>query len=158
MFTFSLVVHSHSLAVEKRGTKWKLIMHKHGDLIYRKEVYRIIGAAMNVSNILGPGFLEAVYQEALEIELRDNGIPFEAQKRIEITYRNRKLSQCYIADFLCFDNIIVEIKAIAQIRGIEEAQLLNYLKATKLPVGLIINFGSKKLEWKRYANTAKQSD
>ena len=122
-------------------------------LIYKDEVYRIVGAAMDVSNTLGCGFLEAVYQEALEIEFQDDGVPFEPQKRIKIIYKNRTLNKDYIADFLCFDNIIVEIKAIKQITGIEEAQLMNYLKATKLPLGLIINFGSAKLEWKRYANT-----
>ena len=125
----------------------------NGGLIYKDEVYRIIGAAINVSNALGSGFLEAVYQEALEIEFQDSDVPFESQRRIQISYKNRVLNQDYIADFVCFDNIIVEIKAIKQITGIEEAQLLNYLKATKLPLGLIINFGSEKLEWKRYANT-----
>jgi len=125
----------------------------NGGLIYKDEVYRIVGAAIDVSNTLGCGFLEAVYQEALEIEFQDSGVPFEAQKRIKIRYKNRTLNKDYIADFLCFDNIIVEIKAIKQITGIEEAQLINYLKATKLPLGLIINFGSAKLEWKRYANT-----
>jgi len=122
-------------------------------LLYRDEVYRIVGAAMNVSNTLGAGFLEAVYQEALEIEFQDNNIPFEPQKRINISYKNRTLNQDYIADFLCFCSIIVEIKAIKRITEIEEAQLLNYLKATKLQLGLLVNFGSKKLEWKRYANT-----
>ncbi len=126
---------------------------EYDGLIYKDEVYGIVGAAMNVSNTLGSGFLEAVYQEALEIEFQDNGIPFEAQKRIKITYKNKTLNKDYVADFLCFDNIIVEIKAIKQITGIEEAQLINYLKATKLPLGLIINFGGRKLEWKRYANT-----
>lgn len=124
-------------------------------LIYKDEVYRIVGAAMDVSNTLGRGFLEAVYQEALEIELRDNGVPFESQKRIKISYKGRILDKDYMADFVCFDNIIVEIKAIKQITGIEEAQLLNYLKATGLPLGLLMNFGSAKLEWKRYVNTKK---
>jgi len=128
---------------------------EYGGLIYKDEVYRIVGAAMNVSNTLGSGFLEAVYQEALEIEFQDNGVPFESQKRIKISYKNRVLNKDYIADFVCFGNIIVEIKAIKQITGIEEAQLINYLKATKLPLGLILNFGSEKLEWKRYANTRK---
>lgn len=128
---------------------------EYDGLIYKDEAYRIVGAAINVSNTLGSGFLEAVYQEALEIEFQDSDVPFESQKRIQISYKNRVLNQDYIADFVCFDNIIVEIKAIKQITGIEEAQLINYLKATKLPLGLIINFGSPKLEWKRYANTRK---
>jgi GxxExxY protein len=108
---------------------------------------------MNVSNELGCGFLEAVYQEALEIEFVDNGIPYEAQEKINITYKGRILNKEYIADFICFDKIIVEVKAIKKITEIEEAQLINYLKATKLPLGIIINFGGTKLEWRRYANT-----
>jgi GxxExxY protein len=122
-------------------------------LIFKDEVYRIVGAAIKVSNNLGCGFLEAVYQEVLGIEFHDNNIPFEAQKRIAITYKDRILTKEYIADFLCFERIIVEIKAIKNITEIEEAQLINYLKATKLPLGLIINFGGKTMEWKRYANT-----
>ena len=122
-------------------------------LIYKDEVYHIVGAAMNVSRELGCGFLEAVYQEALEMEFADCNVPFEPQKRIIISYKNRMLKREYVADFLCYNKIIVEIKAIKSITGIEEAQLLNYLKATELPLGLIINFGHPKMEWKRYANT-----
>jgi len=123
------------------------------NLIFKEEAYSIVGAAMNVSNILGCGFLEAVYQEALEIELTENNIPFEAQKEIGISYKNKILHKQYIVDFLCYKNIIVEIKAIKKIAEIEEAQLINYLKASKLPLGLIINFGTPKLDWRRYANT-----
>ncbi len=130
------------------------LMHANKrELIYKDEVYRIVGAALEVSNHLGCGFLEAVYQEALGIEFAQQEIPFESQKRITISYKNIVLDKEYIADFLCHGKIIVEIKAIKAISEIEEAQLLNYLKATNLPLGLIINFGSKKLEWKRYANT-----
>ncbi|MBI4288569.1 MAG: GxxExxY protein [Chloroflexi bacterium] len=123
------------------------------ELIYKEEAYRIVGSAITVSNTLGCGFLEAVYQEAMEIELRESRVPFEAQKRIQIQYKNRILQKEYVADFLCYDRIIVEIKAIKMITVLEEAQLLNYLNATKLPLGLIINFGAPKLEWKRYINT-----
>ncbi len=123
------------------------------ELLFKDETFKIIGTGMAVSNVLGCGFLEAVYQEALEIELEDNSIPFEPQKRIQISYKDRILKKEYEADFLCFDKIIVEIKAIKEITEIEEAQMLNYLKATKLPLGLLINFGGKQLEWKRYANT-----
>ncbi len=130
-----------------------MFQSSHTQLIYKDEVYRIVGAALEVSNHLGCGFLEAVYQEALGIEFADQEIPFESQKRIAIFYKNTVLDKKYIADFLCYGKIIVEIKAIKAITEIEEAQLLNYLKATNLPLGLIINFGSKKLEWKRYANT-----
>ena len=126
---------------------------RNDELLFKDEVFKIIGAGMAVSNTLGCGFLEAVYQEAMEIELEENKIPFEPQKIIQISYKGRILEKEYIADFLCYEKIIVEIKAMKKITEIEEAQLLNYLKATKLPLGLIVNFGSKKLEWKRYANT-----
>ncbi|MHC1594159.1 MAG: GxxExxY protein, partial [Methanotrichaceae archaeon] len=91
---------------------------------------------------LGCGFLEAVYQEALEIELVERRIPHVPQKRIAISYKGWVLKKEYVADFLCHDRIVVEIKAIRAITGIEEAQLLNYLKATNLPLGLIVNFGT----------------
>ncbi len=123
------------------------------ELILKDEVYAIVGAAMEVSNELGAGFLEAVYQEALEIELRERQIPFLAQVPIEISYKGRKLAKEYIPDFLCFDKVIVEIKAIKQLTSVEEAQLLNYLKATGKPVGVLLNFGATKLEWKRMVFT-----
>jgi GxxExxY protein len=125
-------------------------------LICKEEVYQILGAAMDVSNELGCGFLEAVYQEALEIEFAERRIPYLPQQRIEISYKGRVLKKDYVADFLCHDRIVVEIKAIKAITGVEEAQLLNYLKATRLPLGLLINFGTPKLEWKRYANTRSE--
>ncbi|MBN1292734.1 MAG: GxxExxY protein [Candidatus Latescibacteria bacterium] len=124
-------------------------------LILKDEVYQIVGAAMEVSNQLWCGFLEAVYQEAMEIELEERRIPHVPQKRIEIFYKGIMLNKEYIADFLCHDRIVVEIKAIKEITGIEEAQILNYLKATKLPLGLIVNFGAPQLEWKRYAYTKR---
>jgi GxxExxY protein len=123
------------------------------DLILKDEVYQIVGAAMEVANQLGCGFLEAVYQEALECELSERRIPYISQKEIQISYKGRTLKKEYVADFLCHELIIVEIKAIKAITTIEEAQLLNYLKATRLPLGLLVNFGSPQLEWKRYANT-----
>ncbi|MBP9022435.1 MAG: GxxExxY protein [Spirochaetes bacterium] len=126
------------------------------ELLFKDEVFRIIGAAIEVSKELSSGYLEAVYQEALEIEFIDNKIPFESQKRLEIHYKNRILEKKYIADFVCYGKIIVEIKAIKSITSIEEAQLLNYLKITGLPLGLIINFGGNKMEWKRFANTEKK--
>jgi GxxExxY protein len=85
-------------------------------------------------------------------ESNTNNIPFESQKKINISYKGKVLNKEYVADFICFGNIIVEIKAIKRITEIEEAQIINYLRATKLPLGLVINFGSIKLEWKRYIN------
>jgi GxxExxY protein len=125
------------------------------ELLFKNEVYQIIGAAIEVSNNLGGGFLEAVYQEALELEFLDSRIPFESQKEIQIKYKKRILKKKYIADFLCFGELIVEIKAIQTITAIDEAQVLNYIKATQKPLGLVINFGNQKLEWKRFANTKK---
>ncbi len=126
------------------------------ELLLKNEVFQIVGAAMEVSNELGCGFLEAVYQEALGIELDERKIPHVQQKLIEIPYKDRILKKEYNADFLCYDRIIVEIKAIKAITGIEKAQILNYLKATNLPLGLIINFGTPQLEWKRYVNTRRK--
>lgn len=130
----------------------------HSDLLLKEEVYQIVGAAMEVANQLGCGFLEAVYQEALETELTERQVPYVAQKKIQISYKGRVLKKEYIADLLCHDQIIVEIKAVKVLAEIEEAQLLNYLKATQLPLGLLINFGSQRLEWRRYANTKRNRE
>ncbi|HOV75985.1 MAG TPA: GxxExxY protein [Candidatus Hydrogenedentes bacterium] len=123
------------------------------ELILKDEVYAIVGAAMEVSNELGSGFLEAVYQEALQIELEERRIPFVTQTPIVISYKGRKLQKEYIPDFICYRQVIVEIKAIKQLSSVEEAQLLNYLKATGKPVGVLLNFGSPRMEWKRMART-----
>ena len=105
---------------------------------------------MEVHRILGPGFLEAVYQEALEIELSLRGIPYESYKRLKIQYKERYLKQGYEADFLVFEKIIVEIKAADKLISKNEAQILNYLTATKLKLGVLINFGEESLVWKRF--------
>ena len=104
---------------------------------------------MEVHKELGCGFLEAVYQEALGREFKGQEIPFISQPTIEISYKGQPLDKAYQPDFICFDEIIVEIKAISGLSGVEEAQLINYLKATGLKVGLLINFGAKSLEHKR---------
>ena len=120
-------------------------------ILLKEEVYITIGAAIEVHRELGPGFLEAVYQEAMEIELGLQGISFESQKLLPINYKGNLLRKEYIADLVCFDQIIVELKALERLSGKEEAQILNYLKATGLRVGLLINFGSYgRLEWKRF--------
>ncbi|MEK7722951.1 MAG: GxxExxY protein [Acidobacteriota bacterium] len=121
------------------------------NLLYRDEVFEIIGAAIEVQKVLGNGFLEPVYQESLEIELGFRRIPFDSQKRLNLFYKDVALKKEYIPDFVCYDKIIVEIKALERLTNIEIAQLINYLHATKLRVGLLINFGSQgKLEWKRF--------
>lgn len=104
---------------------------------------------MEVHQELGNGFLEAVYQEALEIEFIKRNILFEREKRLEIVYKGIKLKKVYIADFVCFDQIILEIKAISSLTTEHQSQLLNYLSAAELKVGLLINFGTKSLEYKR---------
>ena len=104
---------------------------------------------MEVHKELGPGFLEAVYQEALEIEFQKQGIPYEREKLLTIYYKNIKLKKRYSADFVCYDRIIVELKALSDLTTQNEAQILNYLKATKLKLGLLINFGGKSLQYKR---------
>jgi len=114
-----------------------------------ERTYKIIGAALEVHKELGCGFLEAVYQEALQREFTTQGIPFNAQPSIEIKYKGKLLDKKYQPDFICYDEVIIEIKAISGLTGLEESQLINYLKATGLKVGLLINFGSKSLEHKR---------
>ena len=121
------------------------------ELLLKEEVYRIVGCAIEVHRVLGNGFLEAVYQEALERELRQAGIPFRAQIELSITYKDTLLRKTYCADILCFDSIIVELKSAKAIGAIEEAQVINYLKATGLRVGLLLNFGMPgRLDWKRF--------
>jgi GxxExxY protein len=104
---------------------------------------------MEVHKTLGNGFLEAVYQEALALEFEEQKIPFQREKEIEIQYKNKILNKKYSADFLCFDQIIVELKAISELTENNYKQLFNYLKATGLKLGLIMNFGSESLEYKR---------
>jgi GxxExxY protein len=112
--------------------------------------YAIIGAAMEVHRQLGCGFLEAVYQEALELELAARGVPFRRQVALEVSYKGQHLKCTYCADFICFDAIIVEIKALAKLTATEEAQIINYLKATGLEIGLLINFGDYSLGYRRF--------
>jgi GxxExxY protein len=121
------------------------------NLLFRKEVYEIVGAAIEVHKELGHGFLAPVYQKALELELSMQKIAFESQKRLKIFYKGIDLEKDYVPDFICDDKIIVEIKALDRLTSKETSQLLNYLKATGLKVGVLINFGSKgKLEWERF--------
>ena len=121
------------------------------ELIFKEDVYAIIGAAIEVHRILGHGFLEPVYQEALEIESRTRNLPFEAQKLLQIHYKEHLLKKEYIADLVYYGRIIVELKALDALSSREEGQILNYLKVTGFKLGLLINFGSRgRLEWKRF--------
>jgi len=113
------------------------------------QTYAIIGAAMDIHRQLGHGFLEAVYQEAAVIEFQWKKIPFEREVLLPIQYRNITLPTHYRADFICFSEIIVEFKALSRLTSVEEAHVLNYLKATGFRRGLLINFGTPSLQYKR---------
>jgi GxxExxY protein len=116
---------------------------------YKEECYQIIGAAMEVHSELGCGFLESVYQEALGLLLDEKLIPFEKEKVLDIKFRGQVLCKKYKADFLCYDEVIVELKATDSIHSEHVAQVLNYLKATGKKIGLLINFGTTRLQYKR---------
>jgi GxxExxY protein len=115
---------------------------KQDDLLFKDECYKINGCIYAVNRKLGTGFLETVYQEALEIELRHNNIPFVSQQELEILYNGIPLSSKYIADIVCFNKIIIELKAVANINNHHKAQLMNYLAATGFKLGLLVNFNS----------------
>ena len=124
-------------------------MKNRGELYLKEESYSIVGAAMKLHATLGCGFLEAAYQEGLEIAFRKFEIPFEAQKELTISLWGETLKKTYVADFVVFDEIIVEIKALKTLTGAEKAQVLNYLKASSYRLGILINFGASQLEFKR---------
>jgi GxxExxY protein len=119
------------------------------DLQRDPETYAIIGVAMTVHRELGHGFLESVYQSAFEAELIHQQIPFTREVEIPISYRGSLLQVSFRADFICYDNVIVELKALSEISGIEEAQVVNHLKATGYERALLINFGKPSLQYKR---------
>ena len=119
-------------------------------IIYKTESYEIIGACMEVHNELGCGFLEPVYQDALKIEFKNKGIPFQKEKELKIFYKGIKLEHKYFADFVCYEKIIVELKALKSLNTEHESQLLNYLKATGFKLGILVNFGESQLKYKRF--------
>jgi len=132
------------------NTMNKNLMKKSVEIYMKEEVYQIIGAAIEVHKVLGSGFLEPVYQEAFEFELVSARVPTKAQVPLRIVYKDKPLRKEYVADLVCFDRIIVEIKALDKLSGVERSQIINYLKATGGKVGLLINFGSSgKLEWEK---------
>lgn len=123
------------------------------ELIFKEESYKIVGCCFEVYNELGPGFLEAVYQEALSLEFMKQGIPYIQFAEMNVYYKGIELKKKYYPDFLCYDDIVLEIKAMETLSPADEAQLINYLKGTKKPLGLLVNFGAEKLQYKRFANT-----
>jgi GxxExxY protein len=119
-------------------------------LVYPKESYAIIGACFNVYKEMGCGFLEPVYQECLEIEFEYQGIPFLSQQELKLRFRDRELEHIFKPDFVCYDKIIVELKAVSKLIDEHRAQVLNYLSATGFELGLLVNFGHyPKLEYER---------
>jgi GxxExxY protein len=119
------------------------------ELLFKKESYAIIGAAMEVHRTLGKGFLESVYQESLGVELKKRQIPFSRDHLLELFYKGDKLSKYFVADFICFEKIVLELKSVSFLTNDHEAQVFNYLKATKLNLALLINFGANSLQFKR---------
>ena len=122
-------------------------------IVYKEESFKIIGACMKVHRSLGAGFLESVYHEALEKEFESQKVNFDSRKKLQVFYNEVPLKKYFIADFICFDKIVIEIKAASFLHKDTEAQTINYLKSTNYPVGLLINFGQSSLTWKRFINT-----
>src|ERR1035437_1087797 len=123
------------------------------DLLYKEESYRIIGSCMKVHAELGPGFLESVYQEALEKQFIKDGVLYEREKLLHIYYDGDKLNKHFKADFVCYNTIIVELKASVFIHEDNIDQTRNYLKSTKFQLGLLVNFGQRSLNYKRILNS-----
>ena len=119
------------------------------EVLFKKESYSIIGAAMEVHRTLGKGFLESVYQESLGLEFKKRQIPFSREQILELFYKEDKLSKYFVADFICFDKIILELKSVSGLTSEHEAQAFNYLKATQMNLALLINFGGNSLQYKR---------
>jgi len=112
------------------------------NILFGEECYQIYNAIYEVHNYLGNGYLESVYQESLEFEFIKQKIPFETQKMFKIHYKDKILSRYFIADIVCFDKILLELKAISKINNEHKAQLINYLKASRIKLGLLVNFGT----------------
>ena len=124
-------------------------------LLYKNESFSIIGAALEVHKVLGCGFIEVIYQEALEEEFKKRNIPFEREKELLINYKGKQLSKTFRADFICYNKIIIELKAVSQFTDDHYAQLYSYLKASNLPLGILINFGKANLDYYRLPASKK---
>ena len=119
------------------------------DLIYPNESFEIIGAAMAVHNTIGRGFTEKVYQEALAIEFQEKGIPFQREVELHAIYKGTTLSATFVPDFICYDKIIVELKAVKELDDMHRAQAFNYAKIADMELALLINFGESRLTYER---------
>ena len=124
-------------------------------MLYKNESFRIIGAALEVHKVLGCGFIEAVYQEALEEEFKKRGIPYEREKELTIDYKGKLLSKTFRADFICYDKIILELKAVSDFTNDHHAQIYSYLKASRMDLGILINFGKANLDYIRIPASRK---
>ena len=124
-------------------------------LLHEEETGKILNACFEVHKELGNGFLEAVYQEALELELKNQNIPYEREKLLPITYKGKLLEKDYYADFICYGKIVVELTAVAALTSSHKAQVINYLKASSNEIGLLINFGTNSLKWERISKNEK---
>ena len=120
-----------------------------GEILYKDESYKLVGLGMLVHRELGSGYLEAVYQEAFEIALKQENIPYDREKTLRIKFLGQWLKKEYVADFVCFDKIIVEMKAVSSLTSSHEAQVMNYLKATGRRLGLLFNFGADSFQYRR---------
>jgi len=118
-------------------------------LLYKQESYNIVGACMAVHRELGNGFLESVYQEALELEFKERGIPYARESKLTIYYKEHTLEQYFIADFICYDKIVIELKAVEALDSAHVSQVLNYLNSGDTQLGLLVNFGESSLVYKR---------
>ena len=128
-------------------------MGANEDLLLKDEAFAIVGAAMEVHSVLGHGFLEAVYADALAIEFANRGIPFQREVPIALRYKGTVLPHTYRADFLAYGQIIIELKAVKGLGDVDRAQALHYLKATGHALAILANFGAPKLDWMRLVHS-----
>jgi len=129
--------------------------HNEGNLLFKEESYKIVGAAMEVHRLLGCGFVEPVYQEALEKEFTLRGIPYEREKELDINYKGYTLTKTFRADFICYNKIILELKAVKEFTDEHYAQTFNYLRASGMELGILINFGLASIEFERVPASKK---
>lgn len=125
--------------------------HKQ-NLTFPEESHKIIGAAMAIHRYFGCGFTEKVYQDAFEIELTNQGIPFQREKQLHASYQGVQLSSTFIPDFICYDKIILELKAVKELDDIHRSQAINYAKVADFPLAILINFGEYSLQFERFPN------